>query len=130
MQGYVGELALSSAEANTPSSDVAYFGPGTPLVMDQGVALGPWQVAYKTYGCLNRDRTNALLVCHALTGDQYVASTHPLTGKPGWWETMVGPGRPIDTDRFYVICPNVVGACMGTTGPASLDPSTGQPYGL
>ena len=72
---------------------------------------------------------NAVLVCHALTGDQHVASEHPVTGKPGWWETMVGPGKPIDTDRYFVICPNVVGGCMGTTGPASTDPATGKPWG-
>ena len=73
---------------------------------------------------------NAVLVCHALTGDQHVASAHPVTGKPGWWETMVGPGKPIDTDRYFVICPNVLGGCMGTTGPASTNPATGKPWGL
>ena len=67
---------------------------------------------------------------HALTGDQYVASPHPVSGKPGWWETMVGPGKPVDTDRFFVICPNVLGGCMGSTGPASIDPATGEPWGL
>ena len=71
-----------------------------------------------------------MLVCHALTGDQHVANVHPVTGKPGWWETMVGPGKPIDTERYFVICPNVVGACMGTTGPASTNPETGKPWGL
>ena len=83
----------------------------------------PFQIAYQTYGTLNADRSNAILVCHALTGDQHVANVHPVTGKSGWWETMVGPGKPIDTDRYFVICPNVVGACMGTTGPASTNPS-------
>src|SRR6185437_5684686 len=72
----------------------------------------------------------AVLVCHALTGDQHVASLHPVTQKSGWWETMVGPGKPIDTERYFVICPNVVGACMGTTGPASISPKTGKPWGL
>jgi homoserine O-acetyltransferase len=71
-----------------------------------------------------------VLICHALTGDQHAVNQHPVTGKPGWWETMVGPGKPIDTERYFVICPNVVGACMGTTGPASTDPQTGQPWGL
>ena len=71
-----------------------------------------------------------MLICHALTGDQHVASANPVTGKPGWWETMVGPGRPIDTERYFVICPNVLGACMGTTGPASTNPKTGKPWGL
>ena len=79
---------------------------------------------------LNADKSNAVLVCHALTGDQHVANVNPVTGKPGWWSLMVGPGRPIDTDRYFVICANVLGGCMGTTGPASIDPKTGQPYGL
>ena len=87
-------------------------------------------IAYQTYGELNAEKSNAILVCHALTGDQHVANTHPITGKAGWWHTMVGPGRPIDTNRYFVIASNVVGGCMGTTGPASLNPATGRPYGL
>ena len=93
-------------------------------------SLSPFQIAYKTYGTLNAERSNAVLVCHALTGDQHVASVHPVTGKPGWWETMVGPGKPIDTERYFVICPNVIGGCMGSTGPASTNPETGKPWGL
>jgi homoserine O-acetyltransferase len=101
-----------------------------PLSTDAGRALAPWTIAYATYGTLNAARSNAVLVCHALTGDQFVASDNPVTGKPGWWPLMVGPGLPIDTDRFFVICTNVVGGCMGTTGPATGDPATGKPYGL
>ena len=87
-------------------------------------------VAYRTYGQLNADRSNAMLICHALTGDQYVAETHPVTGKPGWWDLVVGPGLPIDTDRFFVICANVLGGCMGSTGPRSLrDDGDGTPWG-
>ena len=112
-------LSGSADEVENPRSLLAHFGPDQPLKLDAGVELAPFQIAYKTYGTLNAERSNAVLVCHALTGDQHVASVHPLTGKPGWWETMVGPGRPIDTERYFVICPNVVGACMGTTGPAS-----------
>ena len=77
-----------------------------------------------------RARSNTVLVCHALTGDQHVFNRHPVTDKPGWWETMIGPGKPIDTDRYFVVCPNVLGACMGTTGPASTHPATGMPWGL
>ena len=90
-----------------------------PLPLDSGQALDDVVIAYETYGELAADRSNAILVCHALTGDQYLASEHPVTGKPGWWERMVGPGLPIDTDRFYVICANVIGSCMGSSGPAS-----------
>jgi len=91
-----------------------------PLRLDGGQSLDGVTIAYETYGTLAADRGNAILVPHALTGDQHVASPHPITGKPGWWNRMVGPGRPIDTDRFFVICSNVVGGCMGSTGPASL----------
>src|SRR5919201_3629748 len=118
------------SEAENPHSHVARFGPDQPLKLDAGVELAPFQVAYQTYGTLNSARSNAVLICHALTGDQHAANVHPVTGKPGWWETMVGPGKPIDTDRYFVICPNVVGACMGTTGPCSTNPATGMPWGL
>ena len=123
-------LADPQKEANEPSSPVARFGPDTPLLMDCGVVLDHWQIAYQTYGELNADKSNAILVCHALTGDQYVASRNPITGKGGWWTAMIGPGKPIDTDRFFVICANVIGGCTGTTGPASTDPATGKPWGL
>ncbi|ACL55759.1 homoserine O-acetyltransferase MetX [Methylobacterium nodulans] len=120
----------TASQAVEPASPVAHFGADEPLMMDAGVALAPWQVAYQTTGTLNAERTNAVLVCHALTGDQHVAHPHPVTAKPGWWETMVGPGKPVDTDRYFVICANVVGSCMGTTGPASINPANGHPYGL
>ena len=107
-----------------------HFGPEQALLLDCGRTLAPCTLAYMTYGALNAARSNAVLVCHALTGDQFVASAHPVTGKPGWWEPMVGPGKPIDTDRFFVICANVIGGCMGSTGPAEIDPATGKPYGL
>jgi homoserine O-acetyltransferase/O-succinyltransferase len=121
---------LRLREAERPHSPVARFGADVPLKLDAGVELAPFQIAYQTYGTLNADRSNAVLVCHALTGDQHVANVHPVTRKPGWWETMVGPGKPIDTERYFVISPNVVGGCMGTTGPASLDPKTDEVYGL
>jgi homoserine O-acetyltransferase len=117
-------------EATTPSSDYLDVSASRPLRLDSQRQLAPYRIAYKTYGVLNGAKSNAILVTHALTGDQYVASPHPITGKPGWWETMVGPGKPIDTDRFFVICPNVLGGCMGSTGPASTNPETGKPWGL
>jgi homoserine O-acetyltransferase/O-succinyltransferase len=123
-------IAEPLSQADEPTSPVARFGADEPLRMDAGVSLAPWQIAYQTYGALNAARSNAVLICHALTGDQHVANIHPVTGKPGWWETMVGPGRTIDTDRFFVICANVIGGCMGTTGPASTNPATQRPYAL
>lgn len=101
-----------------------------PLPLDSGAALAGFEVAYTTLGALNAERSNAVLVCHALTGDQHVASAHPVTGKPGWWLQVVGPGRPLDPERFFIVCANVIGGCMGSTGPSSADPVTGAPYGL
>ena len=106
------------------------LGEERPLKLDCGVELGPFTVAYQTYGALNAERSNTVLVCHALSGDQFVASTHPLTGKPGWWHILVGPGRPLDPERYFIVCVNVLGGCMGTVGPATTDPATEQPYGL
>jgi len=100
------------------------------LALEGGQTLNPFTIAYQAYGELNADRSNAILICHALTGDQHCANVHPKTGKPGWWELLVGPGRPIDTNRFFVICPNIIGGCMGSTGPASIDPFTGKAYGI
>jgi homoserine O-acetyltransferase len=100
-----------------------------PVMLDCGRTLSPVTVAFQTYGTLNAAKTNAILACHALSGDQFVAGTNPVTGKPGWWPYMVGPGLAIDTRRFFVICANVLGGCMGSTGPASIDPATGKPYG-
>ncbi|NDW03717.1 homoserine O-acetyltransferase MetX [Jiella pacifica] len=122
--------SAGNREALEPSSPVAYFGPDEPLRLDAGIDLSPIQIAYNTYGELNADRSNAILVCHALTGDHYAASQSPVTGKPGWWSSIIGPGKPIDTDRYFVICSNVIGGCLGSTGPASIDPETGEPYGL
>ena len=112
-----------------PTTATRSFALPAPLPLDNGSALDGVTVAYETYGELSDARDNAILICHALTGDQYVASAHPLTGKPGWWERMVGPGKPIDTNRFHIICANVIGGCMGSTGPASPGPD-GQPWAM
>ena len=117
-------------EADDPSSLVMQFGEDAPLKLDCGVSLAPFQIAYQTYGKLNADKSNVVLICHALTLDQHVANVSPVTGKKGWWDIMVGPGLPIDTDRYFVICPNVVGGCLGTTGPSSTNPKTGKLWGL
>ena len=100
-----------------------------PLTLDGGGTLAGVEVAFAGYGELAPAADNAILVCHALTGDQHLASANPATGRPGWWERMVGPGKPIDTDRHYVICANVIGSCMGSTGPASLA-ADGAPYAM
>ncbi|MFA5969872.1 MAG: homoserine O-acetyltransferase [Sphingomonas sp.] len=101
-----------------------------PLALDGGGALTPVEVGYETYGMLNADRSNAILICHALTGDQHVASNHPVTGKPGWWTRMVGPGKPIDPERHFIVCSNVIGSCLGSSGPATIDPVTGTPWAM
>jgi homoserine O-acetyltransferase len=117
-------------EARAPSSRSVTFPASDPLQLDCGKRLGPFTVAYETYGELNAAKSNAILICHALTGDQYVLRNHPVTKKAGWWIEMVGPGKPIDTDRFFVICANILGGCMGSTGPASVNPATNLAYGL
>ena len=106
------------------------FGMSEPLSLDCGRKLSPYTIAYITYGGLDAERSNAILVCHALSGDQFAAGIHPVTGRRGWWETMVGPGKPIDTDRYFVICANVIGGCMGSTGPVEINPATGDAFGL
>src|SRR5258708_12347964 len=94
--------------AEQPPSPGAVFGKDQPLRLDAGVDLGPFQVAYQTYGTLNADRGNAVLIGHALTGDHHVFNPHPVTGKSGWWHTMLGPGKPIATNRYYMIYPHVL----------------------
>ena len=119
--------ALGSAEKPGLYVELAA---GRPMALDSGESIGPFTTAYTTCGTLNADKSNAILVCHALTGDQYVLEQHPVTGKPGWWEVMVGPGKPLDTDRYFIICVNVLGGCMGSTGPRDINAATGQPWGL
>ncbi len=106
------------------------LGADKPMRLASGQLLGPFTVAYQTYGTLNAGKSNAILVCHALTGDQYVAEAHPVTGRPGWWERVVGPGLTVDTERYFVICVNVLAGCMGSAGPKDIDPRTGHPFGL
>jgi homoserine O-acetyltransferase len=107
----------------------AFLGRETPLTLDCGANLSDFPVAWQAYGRLNREKSNTILVCHALTGDQFVAEPHPVTGKDGWWNAMVGPGKTIDTDRFYVLCVNVLGGCMGSAGPSEINPASGEPWG-
>lgn len=102
-----------------------------PLPLESGARLAaPWTLAYETYGQLNEQRSNAILICHALSGDAHIAGVHNHNGRrPGWWDAFIGPERAFDTDRYFVICSNVIGGCNGSTGPSSLEPGTDQPYG-
>jgi homoserine O-acetyltransferase len=106
------------------------FPAGQPLLLDSGARIDGLEVAWASYGALNADRSNAVLVCHALTLDQHVAAVHPVTGKPGWWTRLIGPGKPLDPARHFILCANVVGGCQGTTGPGSINAATGRPWGL
>jgi len=101
-----------------------------PLRLDSGAEFSDFPMAFQTYGSLNADKSNAILLCHGLTGDQYAATPHPVTGKPGWWEHLIGPNKALDTNRFFIISPNVLGGCMGTLGPKHINPSTNTPYNL
>ena len=119
--GSAGPIATGVIDIATPNS---------PLRLELGGELAQVAVAYETYGELNAKGDNAILVCHALTGSAHAAGVHEREEVPGWWDPLIGPGKAIDTNRFFVICPNVLGGCYGTTGPASLDPRTGRPYGI
>ena len=124
---------MEDADPRAPSDGeegLIAFPDAEPLRLDCGGQIAGLQIAYRTYGRLNAERSNAILICHALTLDQHPASRHPVSGKSGWWNTMVGPGLPLDPERHFLICSNVIGGCMGTTGPSSIDPATGAAWGL
>ena len=112
------------------SGKTVKLGVEEPLRLDCGIDLDNFTVAYQTYGALNADKSNAIMICHALTGDHYVAEDHPITGRPGWWDVVVGPGKVLDTKRYFIICSNILGGCMGTEGPKEINPETGKSWGL
>lgn len=120
----------SGSVGRVETRSVRLFTPERPLVLASGRTIGPVDVAYETYGTLNAAGTNAVVICHALTGDAHAAGWHDGDKHPGWWDTLIGPGKPLDTDRFFVICSNLLGGCRGTTGPSSINPATGYVYGL
>jgi homoserine O-acetyltransferase len=125
------DISPASGDANAGLPGLqAELARDEPMRLDSGETIGPFTAAYTTCGELSADKSNAVLVCHALTGDQYVLENNPVTGKPGWWELMVGPGKPLDTERYFVICVNVLGGCLGSTGPRDVNPETGEPWGL
>lgn len=124
--GGVSVSSLGIVETQTAT----VFDPAHPLRMRSGATLENVEVAYETYGTLNQERSNAIYICHALTGDAHAAGHHEGEDRPGWWDNMIGPGKPIDTDRWFVVASNILGGCRGTTGPSSINPATGEPYAL
>ncbi|MBN1509374.1 MAG: homoserine O-acetyltransferase [Sedimentisphaerales bacterium] len=134
MQSYTDPDMITNEENTVglvETRTVRLVGQDKPLLLECGKQLGPIDVAYETYGRLSKAGDNAILICHALSGNAHVAGYHSRADKkPGWWESMVGPGKGIDTNKYFVICPNFLGGCAGTTGPSSVNPETGKPYGL
>jgi homoserine O-acetyltransferase len=122
-------MTVNTQLENGKTKYLTFAYPPAELVLESGEKLGPITIAYETYGTLNKEKTNAILIVHALSGDAHVA-THQSEETPGWWENMVGPGKGIDTDKYFVLCSNVLGGCRGSTGPTSTNPKTGTPYGL
>ncbi len=123
-------MTLTRGLGRVHTERVVLFDRDDPLVLESGASLAPVEVAFETYGALDEARANAVFVCHALTGDAHAAGHHGEPSRRGWWDALIGPGRAIDTDRFFVISPNLLGGCQGTTGPSSIDPASARPYGL
>jgi homoserine O-acetyltransferase len=121
---------LGPGLGRTRTERVVLFPEDDPLVLDNGARLGPVEVAYETYGTLDADGANAVVICHALTGDAHAAGHEGDPARRGWWDVLIGPGRAVDTDRHFVVSANLLGGCRGTTGPSSTDPATGEAYGL
>lgn len=111
-------------------TNTQYYKLSNDLILEGGGTLKEATVAYEIYGKLNKEKSNAILVCHALSGDAHVAGWHEGDRKPGWWETIIGPGKCLDTEKYFIICSNVIGSCKGSTGPSSINPETSKPYGL
>ncbi len=110
--------------------DIVHLAKDSPLRLECGAEISDFPIAYQTYGTLNEDKSNAILVCHGLTGDQYLIGTHPITGKAGWWESIAGKGKALDTDKYFIICPNSLGGCLGSYGPKHINSKTGTAFNL
>ena len=131
MSEYIGHDQTGATVGLVEKQFFTFADTGTPMPLESGASMGPVTLAYETCGSLNAARTNAVLVLHALSGDSHMAGYYkPEDPKPGWWDIMVGPGKGIDTDRYFVICANILGSCAGSTGPSSDNPATGEPYGI
>ena len=123
---------LTTSDPTLENIETKYYTfaqPPDELVLESGEKLGPITLAYETYGELNKQKTNAILVLHALSGDAHAAGLYKGETAPGWWDNMIGPGKGLDTNKYFVICSNVIGGCRGSTGPSSTNPVTGKPYG-
>jgi homoserine O-acetyltransferase len=129
-------MSTTSSQSSVGIVEKQYYTfaePPEKLVLESGAELGPVTIAYETYGRLNKEKDNAILIAHAFSGDSHAAGYYKAdseTDKSGWWDFMIGPGKGIDTDKYFVICPNILGSCMGSTGPSSINPETGTPFGL
>ncbi|RTZ97798.1 MAG: homoserine O-acetyltransferase [Deltaproteobacteria bacterium] len=131
MSEYLDHAGAGVSIGLVETRNFTFADPPGEIILESGSRLGPVTIAYETYGRLNREKDNAILICHALSGDAHVAGYHdPEDTKPGWWEHMVGPGKGIDTNRYFVICSNILGSCMGSTGPCTCNPNTAEPYAL
>ncbi len=126
---YATSLTFGPEQRRVEVGQLVDITPDQPFRFDSGAEIGTITLAYQTYGELNAEKSNAILLCHGLTGDQYLVGPHPVTGKPGWWEDIVGPGKVFDTDKYHLIVSNVMGGCMGSLGPKSVNPLTGAIYG-
>jgi homoserine O-acetyltransferase len=121
---------MKSSDGSVGIVETQYADLIKPLSLESGQTLSSYRIAYETYGKLNKEKNNAILICHALSGDAHAAGYHEGDQRPGWWDNAIGPGKGFDTSRFFVICSNVIGGCKGSTGPSSLDPATSRPYGI
>ncbi|MCG8683635.1 MAG: homoserine O-acetyltransferase [Desulfobacterales bacterium] len=131
MSEYIGHDQSGATVGIVEKKHFIFADDSNAMTLESGASLGPITIAYETCGTLNPDKSNVILVLHALTGDSHVAGYYNADDpKPGWWDIMVGPGKAIDTDKYFVICSNILGSCMGSTGPSSTDPGTGKPFGI
>ncbi|MFC1478262.1 homoserine O-acetyltransferase [Candidatus Margulisiibacteriota bacterium] len=122
---------MADNELNIQKGFFSFAQPPDKLVLESGEKLGPIDIRWETYGHLNKDKSNAIIICHALTGDAHVAGKYkPADRKPGWWDAIVGPGKCLDTNKYFIICSNILGGCSGTTGPSSINPQNGEPYAM
>ena len=125
-------MSEKNKKDNIKSGEVKYYNipEGEEFILDSGIKLKGLKIAYETYGQLNESKDNAILICHALSGDSHATGFYSGYSKPGWWDDMIGPGKGFDTDKYFIVCSNIIGGCKGSSGPNSINPDTGKPYGL